>query len=86
VTVRGPLDDNGVVIDFDELTTVVNREVIEVFDHRDLNELLDNPTAELIAHRAWELLRDAGVPLSSLRLWETSDSSVELTMDSGSAS
>jgi 6-pyruvoyltetrahydropterin/6-carboxytetrahydropterin synthase len=79
VTVTGPLDANGVVVDFDHLTEIVEREVIERFDHRDLNEVLDNPTAELLAHRAWELLTTAGVDLAGLRLWETADSSVVLT-------
>ena len=79
VTVQGPLDVNGVVIDFDVLTEVVEREVIDRWDHRDLNEILDNPTAELLAHRAWELLTAAGVDLAALRLWETTDSSVALT-------
>jgi 6-pyruvoyltetrahydropterin/6-carboxytetrahydropterin synthase len=79
VTVAGPLDSNGVVVDFDLLTEIVGREVIEQWDHRDLNEILDNPTAELLAHRAWELLTAAGVDLAALRLWETADSSVALT-------
>jgi 6-pyruvoyltetrahydropterin/6-carboxytetrahydropterin synthase len=79
VTVEGPLDGNGVVIDFDLLTEIVEREVIDLWDHRDLNEFLDNPTAELLAHRAWQLLTAAGVDLAALRLWETVDSSVELT-------
>jgi 6-pyruvoyltetrahydropterin/6-carboxytetrahydropterin synthase len=84
VTVRGPLDANGVVIDFDRLKEIVDREVINRWDHRDLNQVLDNPTAELLAHKAWQLLTDAGVPLAALRLWETTTSSVELTTDSGS--
>ena len=79
VTVRGPLDDNGVVIDFDTLSEIVEREVIVRFDHRDLNQIIDNPTAELLAHKAWELLVAAGLAPSALRLWETADSSVELT-------
>jgi 6-pyruvoyltetrahydropterin/6-carboxytetrahydropterin synthase len=79
VTVAGPLDDNGVVVDFDLLTEIVEREVIGQWDHRDLNQVLDNPTAELLAHRAWELVTAAGVDLSGLRLWETADSSVALT-------
>ena len=73
VTVSGPLDGNGVVIDFDRLHEIVDREVVGQWDHRDLNQVLDNPTAELLAHRAWELLTDAGVTLSALRLWETDD-------------
>jgi 6-pyruvoyltetrahydropterin/6-carboxytetrahydropterin synthase len=84
VTVSGPLDPNGVVIDFDQLTEIVEHEVIDRWDHRDLNEVLDNPTAELLAHRAWELLTGAGLTLSALRLWETDRSSVELTAGGGS--
>jgi len=78
VTVGGPLDANGVVIDFDELTTVVEREVIDRWDHRDLNQVIVNPTAELLAQRAWEMLTTAGLDLVALRLWETADSWVDL--------
>jgi len=84
VTVSGPLDADGVVIDFDRLHEIVEREVVGRWDHRDLNQVIDNPTAELLAHRAWELLTDAGVALSALRLWETDHSSVELTARDGS--
>ena len=78
VTVEGPVDGNGVVVDFDELATVVDRELIERYDHRHLNELLANPTAEVVAHDAWKRLEAAGLRLARLRLWETTDSSVEL--------
>ena len=79
VTVSGPLDGNGVVMDFDLLTAIVEREVIERWDHTDLNTVLDNPTAELLAHRAWTLLTEAGLSLGGLRLWETQHSYAELT-------
>ncbi len=78
VRIAGPLDDNGVVIDFDEVGEVVRREVIDRWDHQDLNQLLANPTAELLAHDAWVRLCAAGLPLTGLRLWETEDASVEL--------
>jgi 6-pyruvoyltetrahydropterin/6-carboxytetrahydropterin synthase len=81
VTIAGPLDENGVVIDFDHLRAVVDATVIEEWDHRDLNEILDNPTAELLAHRAWELLTGAGLAIDTLRLWETEHSSAVLTVD-----
>ncbi len=83
VTVSGPLDEHGVVVDFDTLSDVVESAVIEQFDHRDLNEILENPTAELIAQRAWELLCASGLRPAALRLWETDDCSVELTADPG---
>jgi 6-pyruvoyltetrahydropterin/6-carboxytetrahydropterin synthase len=79
VSVEGALDTNGVVLDFDTLGEVVRTQVVNQWDHRDLNEVLDNPTAELLAHRAWELLTAAGLELAALRLWETGDSWVDLT-------
>jgi 6-pyruvoyltetrahydropterin/6-carboxytetrahydropterin synthase len=83
VTVSGTLDHNGVVIDFDRLSAIVDEEVMARFDHRDLNEVIDNPTAELLAHEAWRLLADAGVALTALRLWETTTSWVDLTVGEG---
>jgi len=85
VTVEGPLDRNGVVLDFDTLQGVVRTQVIDAWDHRDLNEVLENPTAELLAHRAWELLAAAGLELAALRLWETTDSWVDLTREDDAA-
>ncbi|HUP69589.1 MAG TPA: 6-carboxytetrahydropterin synthase QueD [Acidimicrobiales bacterium] len=78
VTVEGPLDENGVVLDFDDLSSVVRREVVERFDHRFLNDLMENPTAELVAQASWKRLEAAGLGLVRLRLWETPDSSVEI--------
>ncbi len=83
VSVEGPLDDNGVVLDFDTLQAVVRSQVIDAWDHHDLNEVLDNPTAELLAHRAWELLDAAGIEPAALRLWETTDSWVDLEREPG---
>jgi 6-pyruvoyltetrahydropterin/6-carboxytetrahydropterin synthase len=78
VSAEGPLDDNGVVVDFDDVESVVRREVLERFDHRFLNELMENPTAELVAHDAWKRLEAAGLRVVRLRLWETPESSVEI--------
>jgi 6-pyruvoyltetrahydropterin/6-carboxytetrahydropterin synthase len=79
VTVGGPIDDNGVVVDFDRLKEIVDRELVSRWDHRDLNEVIDNPTAELLAQEAWKVLAGAGLPLATLRLWETSNSWVDVT-------
>src|SRR5216684_2266405 len=76
VAVEGPIGANGIVMDFSDLDEVVRREVIDRFDHTYLNDLLDNPTAELIAAEAWKSLEAAGLHLTCLRLWETPDSSV----------
>jgi len=78
VSVEGPLDEHGVVADFDAIKATVDETIVSRWDHRDLNDLFDNPTAELLAHDAWERLTGAGLLLSALRLWETADASVEL--------
>ena len=78
VTVEGPVGPNGMVLDFGEVEAVVKREVIARYDHRYLNELLDNPTAELIAEDAWKRLEAADLAVTRIRLWETADCMVEV--------
>ncbi|HZN14897.1 MAG TPA: 6-carboxytetrahydropterin synthase QueD [Acidimicrobiales bacterium] len=81
VTVAGPLNADGIVIDFADLRDVIEREVLSRYDHKYLNDLLDNPTAELIAQDAWKVLEAAGVTIDRLRLWETADCSVEIVRE-----
>ena len=78
VTVEGPLGDQGMVVDFAEVEAVVRREVVDRYDHTYLNDLLENPTAELIAHDAWKRLEAADLSVASVRLWETPDCMVEV--------
>jgi len=81
VAYEGPLGDHGIVWDFAALDELVRREVIDRFDHRYLNDLMPNPTAELLAADIWKRLEADGPPalrLSYLKLWETPDSAVEL--------
>ena len=81
VTVEGPVDHHGVVLDFDDLKAVVRREVVDRYDHTLLNDLLENPTAELLAADAWKRLEAAGLTPARLRLWETPSSSVEIVAE-----
>ena len=78
VTVSGPLGPNGIVLDFADLQAVVEREVVARYDHRYLNDLMDNPTADLLAHQVWNTLEAAGLAVTRIRLWETADSLVEV--------
>lgn len=78
VTIEGPVGDHGIVVDFADLKEVVEREVVQRYDHRFLNDFLDNPTAELLAGEIWKAVEAAGLGLSRIRLWETPDSFVEL--------
>jgi 6-pyruvoyltetrahydropterin/6-carboxytetrahydropterin synthase len=79
VTVEGPVGPNGMVVDFADVKAVVQREVVDRYDHHYLNDVVDNPTAELLAHDIWKVLEAGGLALARLRLWETADCSVELT-------
>ncbi len=79
VTVEGPIRDDGLVFDFHDLKRIVTERVIDRLDHRDLNELLPNPSAENVL--VWIRHELADLPLVELRLYETDDSWVTLTAE-----
>lgn len=78
VTVKGNLNKNGVVIDFGDLKEIANKKVIEVLDHKYLNELIQNPTAENIVIWIWNRLKRE-LSLHEVKLWETPTSFVTYT-------
>ena len=70
----------GMIIDFKDLKSVVKKAVIEKYDHSDLNNYFENPTAELMVKRiAVDIIAGLpkGVHLVSVKLWETQDSYAE---------
>lgn len=71
ITVRGALDPNGMVIDFDDLSAIVDDRVIAVFDHTLLNEVIPTPTAENIAVEVWDRLVKPIAGLTSVVVHET---------------
>ncbi len=77
VAVEGEVDPgSGMVADFGRVKQVVQELVLARVDHRDLNDILENPTAENIARWAWETL-EPGLPgLCEVRLREIPDSCV----------
>ena len=85
VAVEGPIDDRtGYVIDLGVLKSIVQREVIDRIDHRNMNVDVDfmhgiNPTAEHIVVACWQKLERHVSPgrLRRLRLWETENNYVE---------
>lgn len=58
VTLSGPVQKNGMVVDFVILKRVVKKHVLDYLDHKDLNDLLPNPTAENIANWIWQKLEN----------------------------
>lgn len=83
VTVAGQVDPtHGMIMDLKELKEIIEREIVEPWDHRHLNheakpfdEVI--PTTENVAREAWTRLRpeiaERGARLHSIRLYETPD-------------
>jgi len=72
VVIEGPVRKNGMVIDFRDIKKIVNERVMPRLDHRDLNKVMKNPTAENIAQWIFEVLKPH-MDLASVRVWEGSD-------------
>ena len=70
----GPLGADGIVRDFVALERELEERVISALDHRDLNELFEKPTTELITRWIWDRLAPLGV--AEVKLWETPNYSV----------
>ncbi len=62
------------IADFDTIKQVVRAEAIDVLDHQNLNDFLENPTAEQIVMWIWRRLDPHLQELDELVLWETSTS------------
>ncbi len=71
VTVEGTIDPRtGMVADFGQIKGVVEEHVLTRADHRTLNDVLENPTAENIARWIWEVLEPRLPGLCEVRLFE----------------
>ena len=77
VGLEGEVDpDTGMIIDFGVVKQAVQEHVLARADHRDLNDVLENPTAENIARWIWEALAPRLPGLCEVRLYEIPDSCV----------
>jgi len=72
ITVTGEPDAEGMVADFGEIKKIVKQKVVDRLDHTLVNDLIPNPTAELMTWWMWTQLADE-LPLAEVRLWETAD-------------
>ncbi|HZI58478.1 MAG TPA: 6-carboxytetrahydropterin synthase [Verrucomicrobiae bacterium] len=81
VTVKGSVDNqSGFVVDLKQLKDVMNREVIDVLDHRFLNKEIAEfrdaiPTTENLAINIWKRLQPKlkAAELHRIRVYETPD-------------
>ena len=89
VSVRGAVEERtGYVMDLARLRDIVQREVIDRVDHRNLNLDVDFmrgiiPTSENIVVACWRVIAPHVAParLTRLRLWETENNYVEYEGD-----
>ncbi|MDN5347658.1 MAG: 6-pyruvoyltetrahydropterin/6-carboxytetrahydropterin synthase [Clostridia bacterium] len=85
VAVKGKVQENDMVLDFDELKALVKENVIDKVDHYYLNEIFPfRPTCERLLWYFWQALTKAlskypHVELEKLILWETPNSAAVLT-------
>jgi 6-pyruvoyltetrahydropterin/6-carboxytetrahydropterin synthase len=75
VAVRGPLRSRGpargMIEDFDRIERIVKDRVLDLLDHQNLNEFIENPTVENIVLWIWKRLAGKLLNLDELVLWET---------------
>lgn len=89
VVVEGDfLREGSVLIDASAVKSRL-RDILKDYDHRVLNDILQTPDASAetlalaIAERMSRALSDCGVRLRCVRVWETPDVWVEVTLDEG---
>lgn len=71
--------DTGMIMDFKDIEYIVTTKVIDRLDHKLLNDVIDNPTAEnTILWIRKELSKIFENNSVTLRLWENPNSYVEL--------
>lgn len=70
VSVKGEVNEHGVVMDFGDIKTMVEEKIIELLDHTHLNTIIPNPTAENIIIWIWEHLISSLPKLHKLTLME----------------
>lgn len=58
ITLEGPVQENGMVLDFSLLKRIVQKQVLSKLDHHLINDILENPSAENMAVWIWNQLAD----------------------------
>jgi len=75
VVLEGTPDEEGMIIDFTDLSDIVKERVISRLDHSYINDTIEQPTAENIANWIWSRIetyvRRPNCELSSVEVWET---------------
>ena len=65
----------GMIVDFTEFKNIINEHVIDKYDHRNLNDFMQNPTVEVLLSEIADILDreldTKNLLMKRLRLYET---------------
>ena len=85
IVIEGFPDNEGMIIDFVEVSKIVKEKIIAKLDHSYLNDFIPQPSAENISLWVWENiehdLKRENCKLYEIHVWETSTSRVILNAD-----
>lgn len=82
VGIKGYLDlKTGMVMDFKSIKQIIQKEIINKFDHTLLNDILPIPTAEYLAYYIFKQLKFRNFNVALIRVHETKDNYVEYDGD-----
>lgn len=70
VTVEGPVDARGFVVDAEEIDEAVGKELMARLDHQTLNDVIAQPTAENIAAWVLKMCMEKELPARRVRVQE----------------
>ena len=77
VVLRGEPDSySGIFVDFGDVEAAVKANILDQCDHSNLNDFIENPTAENIACWMWARLDGKLRGLAEVRVWEIPTSCV----------
>lgn len=77
VFLKDGLDENGIIMDYYEVSEIVNGLIISAYDHKNLNDYFENPTAELLAKEFLERLHEHDPRFYKVILQETPKTTAE---------
>jgi len=77
VTIEGEKKENGMIIDFYDAKLIV-RSILKEYDHRPLNDLIENPTCENLCESICSKLKDKLDYQFTVRIWEGKNKWVEM--------
>ena len=75
VVLDGTPNEEGMIMDFTDLSDIVKERVVSRLDHSYVNDVIEQPTSENIADWIWDRIemhvRRPNCVLSSVEVWET---------------